>query len=583
MSSADAESPADPGPGPVPPGRGGMAWWGWGPPGEHEPLAADVRELVEAVLAAPRRDTPPVPAHAVELPPSRLAEPARAELAAIVGAGWVRTDRASRLERCRGRSTPDLLRLRAGDGSDAPDAVVLPAGHDEVLAVLARCAARRLTVVPFGGGTSVVGGLRPDRPDQTGRAGAAATVCVDLGRLDRLVELDETSLLAVCEPGLRGPALEEALGRRGLTLGHFPQSWEYATLGGYAATRSAGQASAGYGRFADRVVALRVATPRGGWELGRGPASAAGPDLRQLVLGSEGAFGIITGLTLAVSARPPAARYDGWRLPGFAAGLRALRELARSPAAPTMARLSDETETAVGLATPESTGSGAGPDSGGPDSGGSGCLLVTGFEGDGPDVAARRERAATIIRSAGGSDGDPAAGEAWRRGRFRGPYLRDALLDVGLFAETLETATRWRDLPALHAAVRTALTDALTAFTGAAPLVMCHVSHVYPTGASLYFTVAGRQVAPDAGPDAAGDAAGVAALAAGTIAAWTAAKAAATDAMVAAGATITHHHAVGSDHRPWLGAEIGPLGLDVLRAVKATLDPGGILNPGVLV
>ncbi len=549
-------------------------WWGWGPAVAHDPLPAATRRLL-AYLGITGQPNPPVALDEVRLPPARLPEPARAALAKVVGAGHVRSDRETRVRHCRGRSTTDLLRLRAGDAAAAPDAVVLPAGHDEVLAVLRVANQERIVVVPYGGGTSVVGGLAPsghgDRP----------VIALDLSRLDRLGRVDRESGTAELDAGLRGPRAEELLAEEGLTLGHLPQSWEYASIGGFAATRSSGQASAGYGRFDDLVVGLRVATPAGSWELGRAPASAAGPDLRELILGSEGAFGVITQVVARVRPLPARRLYEGWSVPDFASGTRLLRALAVRDLRPTVCRLSDETETLAGLAGPprqqdaarrgsrDAAGSAAADLDGGPaaalDSAapGGGCRLVVGYEGAGPVVERHAAQVAVVLRAGGARRLEPAAGTDWELGRFRAPYLRDALLDLGIFAETLETAGFWSALPALYADVRRALTDSLTA-AGLSPVVMCHISHLYENGASLYFTVVCAQ-----GTDPIGS--------------WQAAKTAAGDAIMAAGGTITHHHAVGTDHRPWLGAEIGGLGVEVLRAVKRTLDPAGILNPGVLV
>ncbi|MGF7236499.1 MAG: FAD-binding oxidoreductase [Frankia sp.] len=543
-------------------------WWGWGLADRHHALPASTRNLLTEVFGVSGEPRPPVALGDVRLPPSAPPAAARAALVDVVGAEFVRDDAVARVAHCRGRSTPDLLRVRAGDASDAPDLVVSPADHDEVQALLVVCAAHRLAAVPFGGGTSVVGGLAPER------AGFAGVVAIDLARLDRLLAVDLTSATATFEPGVRGPRAEHLLAEHGLTLGHVPQSFEHASIGGFAATRSSGQASAGYGRFDAMVVALRVATPTGTWELGRAPASAAGPDLRQLVLGSEGAFGVITSVTVRVHHRPAVTVYEAWRAPDFLTGAAALRRLAQEGPLPTVARVSDETETAVGLATAQPADPAGGSDSApgrdresGPREGGEpggGCLLVTAYAGSTRDVDYRRAEVTRVLLAAGLTPLSPAAGDAWVRGRFEGPYLRDALLDVGVVAETLETAGFWSTLPALYQGVRDAVTSALAGGGTVVPLVMAHVSHVYPTGASLYFTV----VYP-AGSDPVG--------------AWRAAKSAASDAIVAAGGTITHHHAVGTDHRPWLGAEVGPIGLAVLRAVKDTIDPGGILNPGVLI
>jgi alkyldihydroxyacetonephosphate synthase len=465
-------------------------------------------------------------------------------LRAIVGAAHVLVDDATRALRTRGKSTPDLLRARAGDLTDAPDAVVRPDGHAEVEAVLAWAHAHRVAVVPFGGGTCVTGGLAARRD------GFAGLVSLDLVRMKRLLAVDDVSMTATLQPGLRGPEAEALLAAHGLTLGHFPQSFEHASIGGFAATRSSGQSSAGYGRFDAMVVGLTAATPTGSLDLGSAPANAAGPDLRQLLLGSEGAFGVITSVTVRVRRAPDATAYEGWRWPSFDAGADAMRTLAQAGLLPTVLRLSDEFETAINLADPSSIGGADDP----------GCLMITGYEGTAAQVAARRDAVTAALTGLGGTPLGTGPGEKWVQGRFHAPYLRDALLDHGVLVETLETATFWSDRERLYADVRGALTRAL----GEGALVLCHVSHVYETGCSLYFTVAARQ---DEDP----------------IAQWQAAKAAASDAIIAAGATITHHHAVGTDHRPWFAEEVGEVGVRVLRAVKAELDPAGILNPGVLI
>ena len=581
-----------------------MLWYGWGVPDRQIQLPERVTALLGqalGVVPSPHRAEPDL-----RLPPSALPAGAAGALAAAVGAGNVDTDSGARLLRSGGKSTIDLLRRRR-DHPDlaAPDAVVLPADHAEVLAVLAVCARHGVAVVPFGGGTSVVGGVEPAR----GRF--AAVIALDLRRLDRLLAVDPESATATLQPGLKAPEAENLLAGHGLTLGHYPQSFEHASIGGFAATRSSGQSSAGYGRFDDLVVALRVATPAGELTLGRAPASAAGPDLRQLFLGSEGAFGVITEVTVRVRPIPPTRLDEAWWFPDFRTGAAALRQLAQADALPTIARLSDETETAINAAlanppappapavpddaavpddvavpavpnapavpavpadaavpagssgsaaptVPAGTASANPPAPAGTATQSGGALAITGYEGTAPAVAARRAAATELLTRAGGTPLGERGAAGWRSGRFAAPYLRDGLLDAGALVETLETATSWSALPALYAAVRAALTGSL-----GSPLVLCHISHLYPTGASLYFTV-------------------VAAAAADPIAQWQAAKHAASEAITGQGATITHHHAVGTDHRGWMTAEIGELGVAVLRAVKATLDPVGILNPGKL-
>ncbi|ORX03377.1 flavoprotein [Mycolicibacillus trivialis] len=536
--------PGDDGAGLLPP----MKWNAWGDPAAAKPLSDGIRGLLKQALGVEDSPTPELDADQVVLTSSLLSDADRASLADIVGTEHCRTDERSRLLHAGGKSTLDLLRRRSSDPQDAPDAVLMPGDETQIAAILEHCAANRIAVVPFGGGTSVVGGLDPLRETFN------AVVALDLRRLDRLLGIDEISGEAELEAGVTGPAAEELLGAHGFSLGHFPQSFQFATIGGFAATRSSGQNSAGYGRFDDMVRGLRVVTPAGVLEVGRAPASAAGPDLRQLMLGSEGVFGVITRVRVRVHPVPPSSRYQAWSFPDFATGADALRAVTQTGTGPTVIRLSDEVETGINLATTESIGE---------ESITGGCLAITVFEGSAEHTASRQDETAALLAAHGGTSLGEGPARAWEQGRFAAPYLRDSLLDAGALAETLETATRWSNLATLKTAVTEALTGSLSD-SGTAALVMCHISHVYPTGASLYFTVVAAQR---------GD----------PIAQWRAAKTAASEAIMANGGTITHHHAVGADHRPWLDAEVGDLGVEVLRAVKAVLDPAGILNPGKLI
>jgi alkyldihydroxyacetonephosphate synthase len=507
-----------------------QVFWGWGEPGAGPSLPDHALDLLREELGVSGEvvDRP------VALEDVRLREPAldpglARRLQDITGD--LRTHREARVLRCRGKSYLDLLAQRAGACEEAPDAVVAPADHDHVLAVLQACNEAGVAVVPFGGGTSVVGGLEPLRGP------FEALISLDLGRRDGLLAVDERSLTATLDPGLRLPEADRALAAHGLTLGHVPQSYEWATVGGCVATRSAGQASTGHGRIDENLIAVRVATPLGALATRDAPASAAGPELRQLVAGSEGVLGVITAVTLRVH-RVVEERYEGWLLPDFEAGCDALRRLEQAGLAPAVARLSDEEETRTALALAGASGVVRRVV-------GERCLLILSSHG---------REARGILRAAGARYATRKPGERWAHARFDGPHLRDDLLDRGVMVETLETATSWSNLAALREAVRAALPGLL---------VGCHVSHLYPTGASLYFTVLGRRSDDPA-------------------AQWRALKAAATDAIAAAGGTITHHHAVGRDHAPWMGAEVGELGLGVLRALKDRCDPAGIMNPGKL-
>jgi alkyldihydroxyacetonephosphate synthase len=543
-----SDEPRAPG---APPGK----WWGWGDPDKRLALSDGAVAMLRSELGEAE------PASRVSIDEVAMPEPRPLPGALVdtVNAASVLVAHEQRLRRAAGKSYPDLVRLRSGRLEAAPDAVVMPGGAEQIAAVLELCAREGIAVVPFGGGTSVVGGVDPVA------GGHRRVISLDLRRLRR-VEIDHRSLTATLGPGLRGPEAEAALAAAGVTIGHFPQSFEYATIGGFAATRSAGQASSGYGRFDGLVTALRMIAPEGELATRETPHTAAGPSLRELILGSEGTLGVISEVTVRVRPAPRARRYEGWITADFDAGCELIRTLAHDDALPDVVRLSDEAETRVSLALSGTTGvkrtllgaylrlrRRAG-----------GCLVICGWEGDEESIARRRALSAPRVRAAGAAPLGEAPGRAWARGRFEGPYLRDELLDLGYMVETLETAHTWSRLGELYRGVGTALDTAMRA-QGHPGLVMCHVSHAYRDGASLYFTfVSARRPGEE-------------------LEQWRAVKTAACDAIVAAGGTITHHHAVGRDHAPYMPAEVGELGVEVLRALKQRLDPAGIMNPGKLV
>jgi alkyldihydroxyacetonephosphate synthase len=516
-------------------------------------LPRSMRALLRAELGRTESATA-APLSAARVPASRLSGEVLERLTAALGPAGVRTDDETRAVHAGGQAYAEIVRRRQGDASAAPDAVLLPADAAGVAAVLRICTEHRVAVVPWGGGTSVVGGLAAERGPHT------SLVALDLSRLDALLSVDKVSGTATFQPGVRTPAAEAALAEHGFTLGHFPQSYERASIGGYVVTRSAGQASTGYGRIDDLVLGLRMSTPAGELVLPTLPASAAGPDLRRLVLGSEGTLGVVTEVTLRVCRIPTVRHYEGWMVPSWDAGREAFRTLAQEGPQPDIARLSDPTETRVSLAM-----SGTGGLTGRALAGylrarrvSAGCLVITGYEGSSDDVTHRRA-VRGVLRHAGAVPLGRRAGLSWEHGRFTGPRLRDTLLDSGVLAETLETAATWTALPGLYDGVRHALRTSL----GRA-LVGCHISHLYPAGASLYFTAL---AAAEPGREAEQ---------------WAAAKLAANDAIVEAGGTISHHHAVGTAHRDHVVAELGEVGVEALRAVKERLDPAGILNPGKL-
>jgi alkyldihydroxyacetonephosphate synthase len=386
-------------------------------------------------------------------------------------------------------------------------------------------------------------------------------ISLDLAAL-RGIEVDERSLTAKLGAGLRGPEAEALLAERGFTLGHYPQSFEYATVGGFAATRSAGQSSSGYGRFDSLVSSIRLITPEAELSTLATPHTSIGPALREVAIGSEGILGVIPDVDVRIRPLPATRRYEAWIVEDFEAGNEIVRTLAQSDSLPTIIRVSDVPETEVNLTMALPSGAAGtifkrylklrGREGG--------SLVIAGYEGVSGSVHRSRSDVSRQLRRGGGVYLGQAAGRGWAKGRFHGPYLREALLDRGVLVETLETAQQWSGHKALYEAVRTALEDGLKA-NGMEGIVMCHLSHAYRDGASLYFTVIASQGAE------------------GGVANWPKLKRAACEAIQSAGGTLSHHHATGRDHAPWVEGEIGTAGIDALRALKERFDPAGIMNP----
>jgi alkyldihydroxyacetonephosphate synthase len=530
-------------------------WWGWGDPA----VGAELDEAALGVLRERIGALEPWPlARGLEDFGLPAAEPLPRALVEAVGEESVFAGEEDRLRHATGRGYVDLARLRSGALEAAPDAVLMPRSASALQRVLEVCAEEGVAVVPFGGGTSVVGGVEPLRGTH------ARLISLDLGAL-RDVVVDQRSLTARLGAGLRGPEAETALARFGLSLGHFPQSFEYATVGGFAATRSAGQASSGYGRFDALVSSVRLVAPAGELSTLETPHTAAGPALREVAIGSEGVLGVIPDVTVRVRPAPPLRRYEAWIAESFEAGAEIVRQLAQGPGLPEVIRVSDEEETEGTLALSGPRGLGGRLFGGylGLRRRRGGALMIVGFEGDEEHVARRRALSVRALRAGGAAYLGQAGGRAWEHGRYRGPYLRDALMEMGAMVETLETSHTWSRFGELHGAVGKAIRAAL-ARQGTPGLVFCHLSHAYPDGASLYFTFISR-ARRGAEPQQ-----------------WAEVKRAASEAIVAHGGTITHHHAVGRDHAPYMEAEVGGTGIDLLRALKQQLDPAGIMNPGKL-
>ena len=552
-----------------------LRWWGWGTLDKTYPLDNRLAfwPFVRQELGLTGQESCPVPdVTSIALRPPRLTLSDLATLEQIVGVEGVSTEHEARLTHALGKSYRDLVRLRLGQVTNPPDAVVWPQEEAQVVSILQWAAEQRIAVVPFGGGSSVTGGVEAlERPGQRG------VLSLDLARMNSLLALDPLSRTATVQAGILGPDLERALNGQGFALGHFPQSFEFSALGGWIATRSAGQSSTGYGKIEDMVVSLRVVAPAGIVETRVVPASAAGPELKELLIGSEGVFGVITKAVLKVRPLPAVRDYRGLLFRSFSDGLAAIREMLQSGLAPAVVRLSDNDETRSSLALRE-------PPTGRGEllkeavglrllarrgySLETGCLMILGRElSRGTEVNSPQHPFSPaplhICRAHGAFELGHGAGRSWLRERFALPYLRDVLLDHGVMTDTLETATTWDKLETLHASLKAAIASAIEA-GGVRPWVMAHVSHCYAQGASLYFTFLAKQTPGR------------------EIEQWLAIKKAATDCIMQNGGTLSHHHGVGYEHAPWLEAEDTAPGVAALRAVKRALDPPGIMNPGKL-
>ncbi|TQK71147.1 FAD-binding oxidoreductase [Nocardioides sp. SLBN-35] len=522
------------------------SWWGWG---------ADAAQLTPTETAAlvdrvapllPGHDLtdhqPPDP-HALGVPAPRVAPPAA--LAGLCSTGVV-----DRLSHARGKAFRDVVRNLHGDVAHVPDLVVRPRTEQDVVDVLDWCTAISLPVVPYGGGSSVVGGVEPrfDGP----------AVTLDLAALDRVLEVDPVSRAARIQAGAYGPALEDQLRPQGLTLRHFPQSFEFSTLGGWLATRAGGHFATLTTHIDDLTESIRVVSPSGTGESRRLPGSGAGPSPDRMFLGSEGALGVITEAWMRLQRRPEWQRTATIGFGSYDDAVAATRAIAQSGLHPANCRLLDPAEALVNAGTAVDGG-----------------VLILAFESADHPVDAWLDRALELVADhrgtvlatrdkATGTTGTDAS-QAWRSSFIRMPYQRDALARRSMVVETFETACTWDAFPAFHAAVTGAAQRAIDEVCGGQGLVTCRFTHVYPDGPAPYYGVyAGGRWGS-------------------TLAQWDEIKAAVSTAIADHGGTITHHHAVGRDHRPWYDAQRPEPFAAALRAAKSALDPGGILNPGVLV
>lgn len=549
---------------------GAVKWWGWGLESKTYPLDDKPQfwpYLQDTLKLATLRKCPRTVFERVKLPPPRLDDKTLARLKKVVGVVNVSTEKHHRLTHSLGKSYLDLLSLRRGIIRRPPDAVVYPGNEEEVAQLLGFAQTNRISVVPFAGGSSVVGGVEPTR-----RRGLRGVITLDLRRMNRVLEVDAISLTVTAETGISGPQLEDALNSKGFTLGHFPQSFQFSVLGGWIATRSAGQLSTKYGKIEDMVESLTLISPSGRLETRAVPASASGPELKQLLIGSEGTLGVIARAKLRIRPLPDVRKYQGLMFKSFRDGINAIRETMQSGLTPTMMRLSDPDETRVSLvlsSQPKEFMQSLTRKLGlwmlnrlgyvSPYA----CVMILGVEGSHDSVEAERHAAFQACKRNGAFAIGSGVGRTWLNERFELPYLRDVLLDHCILVDTLETATTWDRLETLHGAIKESIENAIRAM-GVSGLAFAHVSHSYRDGASLYFTLIAPQVKGK------------------EVEQWLRIKKAATDCIMRNGGTLSHHHGIGKDHAPWIRQELGAEGLGILRAVKRQLDPKGIMNPGKL-
>jgi alkyldihydroxyacetonephosphate synthase len=552
--------------------EGKSRWWGWGDLDQRfdlenrENILPFMRENMGVELGRERFTDPGL--DEIDIPAPRIGEDILGTLREICGADNVSADKFQRVSHSMGKSYRDTLRFRMRRIDRSTDVVAWPREEKEVVEILRLAGEKNLEIIPFGGGSSVTGGVEPRAENKDG------TVTLDLARLNRVMRVDATSQTAVIQAGALGPEIEEQLNAHGYTLGHFPESFDHSCLGGWIATRASGRQSTGYGDIEDMVLALRMVTPRGVIDTRKVPSAAAGPSILQLCIGSEGYLGIITEATMRIRPVPDVVDYRGLIFRNYAAGVSAIREMLQLGMVPTCVRLSDRTETALAQAFRTTTGNqwkrkaenaalkvlakrGYSFEDG--------AFMILGLEGEREEVEYLRTGILRLCRKLGGFHLGTSPGRQWYNSRHATAYFREQLMNWGILADTVETATTWDNLLHLYGEVRSALRSALEE-GGGKSMVACHVSHSYRQGSSLYYTFF-APMAREGGEEEQ----------------WDRVKRAASEAIMEHGGTISHHHGVGYEHAPWMRQEVGDISLDVIQAAKEAVDPEDILNPGKLI
>ena len=549
-----------------------MKWWGWGREGisfrhDDKPAFADFVQTAVGIDVT-KGPTPVTSLDSLPVPPPSVPSQLRTSLEAVVGSQNVKDDSLDRIVHAYGKGLRDLVRIRRGDLGRLPDLVVYPGSEDEVVGVITAALAANAVIIPFGGGTNISGSLEAPRSERR------TVISVDLARMSSVLEIDEVSRLASVQAGALGPDIERHLNEKGWTLGHFPDSFNHSTLGGWIATRSSGMQSDKYGDIADLTRALRVVTPAGVLALRPVPSTSTGPSVREMILGSEGRLGIITEATVHVHRIPERRQIYGYLFPNWGQGVQAMTAIAKSDATPSVTRISDPNETRFYFATKKReklTGKVKSAVSKfylqqikGYDLQRV-CLAFIGYEGSAEYVTIRKRLVDEIVSRHGGICVGTGPGELYDQKKFDTPYLRDFLLDRGALADVSETSAPWSQLQHLYKQVMERADKAFKEI-GVKGYIMCHLAHSYHSGACLYFTFAFRPSDDNR-----------------SLEQYDVVKSAIQQGFIDAGGTLSHHHAVGVEHARWLGQDISPVGVGMIRSLLEGVDPGHNFNPGKIV
>ncbi len=550
-----------------------MKWWGWGDPNMTFPIKnkPNLWPFIKNKLGlnSDAKNHAPVSREMIKLSSPQINNEFLTQLSTILGPHQLTSNEDQRLLHSYGKSFANLFYVRKGIVKQAPDLIVFPESHEDVESIVALAHTHNVCLIPFGGGTNIVGGIDP-RDNFLENSVRRMVVTLNMQKMNKLICLDEEARTATIEAGALGPQLEKDLQARGWSLGHYPDSFEFSTLGGWIATRSAGMQSDAYGKIEDMVVSLKMVTPAGTLMTKTTPASSAGPDLNRMVAGSEGILGIITQACMRVHKAPTVKNYLGFLLPSFADGVKAIQECLDKGWIPSLIRLQDEGETQLafnlkspkkgveafiqhqvkrylklkGYTTP--------------------CIMIIGFEGEPKPTEITACEATKILKKHRAFPLGAGVGKTWSEDKFNVPYLRDYVMDYGVMVDVAETAASWSNILRVHKTTLECVEQKFKNECKGFGYIGCHISHTYQTGACLYFTYAAPQ---DAGRE---------------MEQYYSFKKVVTDNFMKQGATLTHHHAVGYEHSPWLEQEITPTGVKALQALKQNFDPKNILNPGKL-